>query len=139
MNRARIEQLVPKVAPEAFNHHYYVSPIDVLVGIGMLDLKDVENWRNRKVPYLEKVANGNLSQLSYAMRCFRKWAINSNLKPSIRPYLTKTGGGGGKPLRFSKYGSPRIETSYQTHYIFPELAEKKKQQLEREKLSKNNV
>ena len=124
MNRARIEQVVPKAAGEAFNHHYYVSPIDVLVGIGMLDPKDVENWRNRKVLYLEKVVKGNLSKISYAMRCFRKWAIHSNLKPSITSYMTKTRGG-KQPLRFSKYGSPSVENSYRTHYIFPELAEKK--------------
>ena len=128
MNRTRIAQIVPKVAGEAFNDHYYVSPIDVLLGIGMLKPEDIQNWRNRKIPYLEKVVTGNLNKISYVMLCFRKWAKQSKLTPSITVYTTKTRGG-RKPLRFSKYGNPNVETSYRTHYINPLIAEKKKQML----------
>ena len=43
--------------------------------------------------------------------------------------------GGAVDLRFSKSGNPHLERSYRTHFISPELSERKKEKLE-ERLSR---
>jgi hypothetical protein len=68
------------------------------------------------------------------MSFFRKWARDRNLKPSETAYLVRTAGP-RRDLQFSKSGDPDIERAYRTHFVSPELPEKKQEKL-REKLSK---
>lgn len=122
-NRTQIEQRIIEVARTTLEHQQFVSPIDILVGIGWLQLSQVEGWRKGYIPYLEKVVQANLSKISFAMKCFRRWAINTGLKPSETAYLVKTKNG-KKALQFSKTAHPTIETAYRTHYISLLLSEK---------------
>jgi hypothetical protein len=133
-NRARIEQRVIQAAESALQNQHYVSPIDVLLGMGLLQFVHVQDWLKGRIPYLEKVIQGNLSKISYAMKCFRSWANKKGLKPSQTIYLARTKGP-KRELQFSKSRHPTIEKAYQTHYISPFLSEKKQQRL-KEKLDK---
>ena len=38
----------------------YAAPVDVLIEIGVLTMRDYTEWRYGKVPYLERVCMGNL-------------------------------------------------------------------------------
>ena len=107
---------------------HYVSPIDVLVGIGYLQPIHVQDWRKGKIHYLEKSIQANLKKISFAMKCFRKWANEKGLIPRKTAYLARTSGP-KRELRFSKSGIQSIETAYRTHYISPLLTEKKQQRL----------
>lgn len=127
-NRAHIEQRVIQAAKNALEHQQYVSAIDVLLGMDLLQPAHLQNWRKGKVPFLEKVIQGNLNKISYAMKCFRKWAHQLKLKPSETAYM-RWGKGPNKKLQFSKSGDPQIELAYRTHYISPVLTEKKQQKL----------
>lgn len=131
-NRTNIEKRTIQAAEAALYRQQYVSPIDVFVGMGLLQPIHVQEWRKGKIPYLEKVIQGNLSKISFTMQCFRKWAIAKNLKPSKTVYLVRTKGP-KKEAQFSTSDDPSIEEAYRTHYISPALSEKKKQQL-KEKL-----
>jgi hypothetical protein len=126
-NREALAGRVAKAAEAALAAQGYVSPIDVLVGIGWLDVASVERWRRRQVDYLERVVNSNLSRISEAMKLFRSWARQRNLSASETHYVSR------KPrrqtLRFSKSGNPTIEALYRTHWVSPALAERKRERL----------
>jgi len=121
-------------AEAALSHHRYVSPIDVLVGMGFLRSSQLEAWRHGRVPYLERVLQANLGMIMRAMAIFRAWAHARGLKPSQTVYLARTRGP-RLELRFSKSGNPRIEEAYRTHYVSAALSEAKTTRLQ-EKLSK---
>src|SRR5262245_43216714 len=48
-----------------------VAPVDVLVGMGLLDPAKLEAWRLGRVPFLEKVIDCNLTRLSRLLRILR--------------------------------------------------------------------
>lgn len=129
MNREQMKSRVAHAAEQTLAQQHYVSAIDVLVGIGLLQPVHVQAWRKGKVPYLERVIQGSLNKTSYAMKCFRIWATHKALKPSQTNYLTRTRKGEQK-LQFSKSGNPAIERAYCTHYISPLLSEKKQQKIQ---------
>lgn len=115
----------------------YVTPVDVLMDIGVLSKRDYENWRNGKVNYLEAVCSANLHRLSFIMSTIRAYARQHQLKPSFRYYkqwgVKKKNGQGRRliiPLRFSKSGAPEIEKSYATHYLDSARIDELKQQKE---------
>ena len=125
-----LRQRVVRAAEVALAHHHYVSPIDILMGTGLLAGTHVEAWRKGRIDFLERVVQGNLKKISLSMAMFRHWALENGLKPSETGYVRS----GTVDLRFSKSGDPGIENSYRTHYVSPALSERKQQQMA-EKLS----
>ena len=99
-----------------------VSPVEVLMAMGILSKADYENWRFGKVPYLERVCKINLRKLSKINHKIRVFAKKNNLKPSWTFYKKwgnnkKGNEGSAIKLRFSKSGDEGIERQYATHYI----------------------
>lgn len=94
----------------------YVSPVELLVKMERLTPQQVEDWRFRRIPYLERVTNGNLGKMNTILLTLREFARSSQLKPSITVYMS-WGIGPKQRLRFSKYGSPPVEEMYATHYV----------------------
>lgn len=123
-NLKDIQKHVVLVAGEVLFRQHYVSAIDIFIGMKLLQPVHVQEWKNGKILYLEKVIQCNLHKISHAMKCFRKWASQKNLKPSETIYLGSTKGP-KRALQFSKSGHPHIELIYRTHYISPFLSEKK--------------
>jgi hypothetical protein len=132
-NKKELEQRVIRAAEAALAQQKYVGAVDVLTGMGMLAPTHLQNWRKGRVDYLERVIQGNLKKISLAMKTFRRWAAAKGLKPSQARYMRHTRGP-KVDLRFSKSGNPGIEEAYRTHYLSPELSERKQQNLE-ERLS----
>lgn len=95
-----------------------VAPVDVLMGMGLLDARRLEDWRFGRVPYLEQVINCNLTRLSRLLRILRFHAHDLNLVPSTTAYM-RWGRGPKQRLRFTKTGDPRIEEAYSRHFIWP--------------------
>ena len=83
-----IEKRVISSAENILYQQKHVSCISVLISMGWLKQVHFEDWRRGRVPYLEKVVEANLGKISYAMQCFRKWAITKGLKPSSATYPT---------------------------------------------------
>jgi hypothetical protein len=118
---ATLEARVVHAAEAALAEKNYVSPIDVLVGIGWLTPPAVERWRQGRVEDLERVAQANLHKLSDAMRILRRWATAKGLHASETAYVARTRD--RRPLRFSRSGTPAIEAAYRTHWVSPDLSE----------------
>lgn len=98
----------------------YLSFVDVLMGMGKLSKSEYENWRFRKVPYLEQVIRMNLAQLNVLLRTFHKNCKNGGLCESTTAYFS-WGKGKTVPLRFSKTGDKNLEKAYSTHFLRPKV------------------
>jgi hypothetical protein len=121
MNRKEIEANVPRIAGDIVRKQGFVRSIDVFIAMSKLREADYEDWRRRRVPYLERVIQGSLNSLLFILRALRSYAIRNHLKPSLTVY--KSWGKGKKDLlRFSKSGSEYMESLYSTHYISKEYA-----------------
>ncbi len=126
-NRVPLTDRVVKAAEAALAARHFVSAIDVLVGIGWLDSGAVERWRRGQIDCLEQEVRTNLPRISEVMRLFRSWATASGLKASPTAYVARPLG--RQTLRFSRSGNPAIEAAYRTHWVSPELSEKKRERL----------
>jgi len=126
-NRKKLDDRVTRAAEAALAHQKYVSPVDVLIGIGWLDPDALERWRKGQVAFLERVVQANLSRISKAMKLFRSWAAKKGLTPSETAYVARRRS--RQTLRFSKSGNPSIEKLYRTHWISGELKQKKRERL----------
>jgi len=126
-NRIPLADRVARAADAALAAQHFVSAIDILVGIGWLDFGTVQRWRRGQIDCLEEVLQVNRLRISEAMRLFEAWSTARGLLPSPTAYV---GGTPGRPtLRFSRDGNPEIESSYRTHWVSPELSEKKRERL----------
>ena len=123
----KLEQRVVRAAEAALAQRRFVTAIDVLVGLGWLEPRRVDEWRQGRVPYLEAVVIASLGKISTAMKAFRGWAAARGLNPSETPYVARTRD--RRRLWFSKSGDPAIEQAYRTHWVSPELSERKRERL----------
>lgn len=125
MNRADSIAKTRRAVFEILTRQGYVSAVDVLLHIGMLDKADYESWRRGRVPYLEKVVRGSLAKVSAVVRAMSAACRQYGLKESWTDYRT-WGKGPKRPLRFSKSGAPAIERAYATHFVSKRLAQTSK-------------
>src|ERR1700739_591563 len=134
-NQKKLESRVHCAAETALDRQHYVSAIDVLCGMGLLASTQVDAWRKGRVDFLERVIQGNLKKISASMAIFLRWAREKGLKPNETQSMRRTRAG-KVALKFSKSGDPAIEKNYRTHFVSPELSEKKQQRLQ-EKLNES--
>lgn len=127
MARQDIQARVHRVAEQMLAEQQYVRPIDVLLGLGWLAPSHVDRWRQGRVPYLEQEVQAGLGKVSTAMLEFRRWARASGLTPSETAYVARTRD--RRRLRFSASGDPKIERAYRTHWVSPELSDRKLEHL----------
>lgn len=116
-----------RVGEQVLAEQQYVSPVDVLLGLGWLAPSHLYRWRQGRVLYLEQVIQANLGKVSTAMAAFRRWAQESGLTPSATAYLARTRD--RRHLRFSASADPSIEQAYRTHWVSPKLSERKRKHL----------
>ena len=81
MNNVELTHRVHSVVSDILKENNYISPVDMLIKIGVLSAKDYENWRFGRVPYLEKVCKTNLSKLSVMMNELRAFARQNYFNP----------------------------------------------------------
>jgi len=127
-NRNKLAGRVTRAAEAALKARDHVTAIDILVGVGWLDVGSVDLWRQGRIDYLERPIQANLSRVSEAMKLFRSWAAARGLTPSETHYVMRRP---SRPaLRFSKSGNPDVEKQYRTHWVSPALSERKREKLE---------
>jgi hypothetical protein len=116
MNRQDIKNRVYQYAGELVNEKGYVSPVELLVRMDKLKVKQVEDWRFKRIPYLERVVVGNLGKMNTILMALREYGKAAGLKPSRTVYMS-WGKGPKQRLRFSKSGAAYMEEMYETHYV----------------------
>jgi hypothetical protein len=133
-NPEELEARVVRAADAALERQQYVSTIDMLCGMGLLQPVHVDQWRKGRIDCLEQMIQGNPDKISFSTQTFHHWAQQKSLKPSETPYLRETRAG-TMPLQFTRSGDPEIEKRYRIHYLSPAMPERKQQQLQ-EKLGR---
>ncbi|MGB8398702.1 hypothetical protein [Bradyrhizobium sp.] len=126
-NRNALAERVVKAAEAALAAQGYVSSIDVLVGIGWLDARKVEQWRQGQIDCLESAMQTNPPRISEAMKLFRSWATGRGLSASPTHYVARSPQ--RQTLRFSRSGDPAIEAMYRTHWVSQELSDRERERL----------
>src|SRR5699024_1342896 len=116
MSKMKVEKQVRKHATELVKEKGYVSPVDLLVRTDRLTSKQIEDWRFKKIPYLERVTVGNLSKLNHILKALKTFAGDQHLQPSKSVYKS-WGKGPKKYLQFAKKAHPYMEELYSTHYV----------------------
>lgn len=107
----KFSQKTSTLAGNIVSRKGHVSVIDLFLEIGWLRLDKLNDWKQGKITFLEKVITANLSKISKTMKEFRSWTVHSKLKERIIAYKHK-----GYRLRFTKTGELNIETAYSTRY-----------------------
>lgn len=123
----RLEERVARTAQAALDERGFVTAIDVLVGMGWLAPRRVDEWRQGRIAYLEAAVEAGAGKVSTATRHFHGWARRSGLKPSETEYIARTRG--RETLRFTKSGNGEVERAYRTHWVSPQLSERKRARL----------
>ncbi len=72
-NMKQLQARAERAADVALEQKKYVSPIDVLVGVHWLQQSVLDQWRQGRLPSLERGIEVNLHKLSTAMHLFRSW------------------------------------------------------------------
>lgn len=126
-NRVPLADRVTKAAEATLAAQHFASAVDMLLGIGWLDPGAVERWRRGQIACLEEVIQANPARLADALQLFRNWAAAKSLSGSATAYVARTPR--REALRFSRSGDPALETSYRTHWVSPDLSEKKRGRL----------
>jgi hypothetical protein len=122
-----IEHRVERAAEDALAERQYVSALAVLVGLGWLAPAHVQAWRQGRIPDIETVVTAGLGMVSAALTAFRQWAVSRGLRSSETAYIARTRD--RRLLRFSRSGQEGIERAYRTHWVSPELSERKRERL----------
>lgn len=122
-----LDERVARAAEAALAAESAVAATDILVGIGWLDPGALERWRRGQFGCLEEALQVDPARVSDAMRLFRSWAKAKGLFASETDYVARTPR--RERLRFSVSGDASIEAAYRTHWVSPELSEKKRERL----------
>jgi hypothetical protein len=127
MGKASLQARVERVAEALLVEHRCVAPIDVLQGLGWLAAPRVDEWRQGRLPCLERGVEAGLGKISTAMRHLRWWADSRGLVASETAYVARTRD--RRKLRFSVSGDPGIERAYRTHWVSPSLSAAERERL----------
>lgn len=124
MNRCDTLKKLSSVTSRLLREKGYLCFVDVFAELGYLSRRDYEDWRMKRIPYLERVIRVNRSRISFIMKAVRSNSIKGGLEPSFTAY--ESWGKGRKiRLRFSKSRNPYIENLYATHFVSRRLRREK--------------
>jgi hypothetical protein len=124
---SKLERRVVTAAELALTRQRYVSPLDVLTGMGWVPLGLVTDWRQGRVPHLEAVAAVSADRVADALEVFHRWVASRGLRPSEVEYLAASRD--RRLLRFTAAGDPVLELAYRTHWMPADLPERQRARL----------
>jgi hypothetical protein len=124
-----LERRVVVAAEAALGRQRFVSPVDVLVGIGWLPSTVVEQWRRGGLADLEGAAAVGGDRLAAAVDLLGRWARGAGLQRCEVDYVAGTRD--RRQLRFTAAGDPAVERVYRTHWLSPQLSQPARERLTR--------
>lgn len=126
--QTKLAARVERAAEAALARQGYASAVDVLTGIGWLDLATLQRWQRGEVTCLEQGIQTRPARVAEAMRLLHAWATARGLAPSEVEYVARTP---ARPaLRFTADGGEATERGYRTHWMSRELTSKQRERLE---------
>ena len=126
-SRVPLVDRVTEAAEAALTAESYVSPVDILLGMGWLDPNSERRWRQGLIASLEEAMQVGPARLAEAMELFRSWASLKRLVASEVEYVARTPE--RQLLRFSRSGDPVVERQYRTHWLSSLIPEKQRERI----------
>jgi hypothetical protein len=123
----RLEDRVARAAQAALDQRGFVTAIDLLVGLGWLAQRRVDEWRQGRIAYLESAVQAGHPKVAAAIHHFDRWARRRGLTASETAYVARTRA--RAPLRFSESSGDAIEHAYSTLWVSPQLSERERTRL----------
>jgi hypothetical protein len=123
-----LEQRVVRAAESALGQQRFVSPVEVLLGLGWLAPRHVDEWRQGRIECLEAAMSTKPSTIAAAMALLTAWAGERGLEPRETAYVARTRD--RRRLRFSRGGDAATERAYHTHWVSRELSDKERDRLQ---------
>jgi hypothetical protein len=108
-NRKALADRVVGAAEAALAAQGYVSPLDVLTGIGWIDLWTVERRRRGQIDCIESAVQTSLPRILEALTLFQSWTTERGLSSTQADYVARTPQ--RQALRFSRSGDPAMPAS----------------------------
>jgi hypothetical protein len=93
-------------------------------------LANVDAWRHGRIRFLEDVIQGSPEKVGRSLEIFRQWAESHHLQPVEARYV-RTTREGEQELQFTNVKYPGLEKALRSHYVSPQLSERKKQTVEK--------
>ena len=104
---ARIETRVSRIAEATLAEQQFVTPIDVLIGLGWLAQPNVDRWQAGRISSLDRCIQVDSVKILAAIDALRDWAQNQSLKAWETDY---------HELRFTADGVAAIEGAMSTRW-----------------------
>lgn len=123
----KLAKRVAHAATAALERQHYVTAIDVLIGLGWLAPAHVDEWRQRRLPFLEAAIQTDPAKVAAALLAMHAWATAAQLRPSETAYVARSAA--REPLQFSSSGDATIERAYRTHWLSPALTDAERTRL----------
>ncbi|MFA7174915.1 MAG: hypothetical protein WC340_16185 [Kiritimatiellia bacterium] len=86
MNRKEHHSKLSVVTSKLIQEKGYIAFVDVFMELGYLDPREYENWRMKRVPYLERVITTNLGRISFILKRVKKNCRDGNCRESWTGY-----------------------------------------------------
>lgn len=122
MNRRELEKKLGQVTSDLLQEKGYIAFVDVFIKLGYLTPENYEAWCRKRVPFLEKGIQVNLTKINFIMKTVCRNCRKGKLRESWTDYQS-WGSGKKVRLRFSNSGEEAIERTYATHLLKPLLME----------------
>nr|WP_020671674.1 DUF2293 domain-containing protein [Amycolatopsis nigrescens] len=125
--RPKLQQRVFDAAEASLKRSKYLAPVELLAALGWLPDRRAELWRRGRLDALEQALEVDAGKAATAVEYLRSWAEVRQLQPVETRYLAATRD--RRPLRFTLDGAEAAELAFRTHWVSPELSEKRLEQL----------
>ncbi len=120
-----LSERVARSAEAALADHQYVSLIDVLSGMSLL--QNVGTWHNGRVKYVDELMQGSPEKIRKVIELFQGWAAGRGLRREDLPPHASFLHTPPKYHLASEY--PALERAFRAHYVSPGMPEKKLEHL----------
>ena len=124
----KLDARVREAAEAALRDRKFVCPIDVVLGLGWLRIRQVEEWQQGQSECLEAALPVSMEKALLAVGALRRWAEAHGLQPKATPYVARTHD--RRSLRFTRGGLEGIEQAWSTHWFSPELSEARRAKMQ---------
>ena len=104
---ARTEPRVARIAEAVLAEHQFVTPIDVLIGLGWLAQPNVDRWQLGRITSLDRCVAVDDVKTAAALDALRAWAQDRGLKPWETDY---------RELQFTADGDAATERTFRIRW-----------------------
>ena len=123
----KLERRVTSAMEAALQHDKFVSPLEVLVGIGWLSRSSIEAWRHARIACLEQAAAVPTEKLALVLEVLDRHATRQGLIPVESLYVAASRD--RSQLHFTSGGNESLERAYRTHWFSPEVSVTKRDRI----------